>query len=149
MKRCPVKLPPSVYRNVLENFAIPCVDVVAARGKEFFLVKRKSEPAKGEWWLLGGRILKGETLVEAARRKMREEAGLQPLSLKQLFADETMFETSGFRVSTHTVNVVYLAKVKNKAVTLDKDHSDYKWFAKIDKRWHPYVKKALRSAGFK
>ena len=149
MKKGPRKLPTVFYKKVLENFAIPCVDVVVVCGHEFLLVKRKNEPAKGEWWVPGGRVFKGEKIYEAAKRKVWEEVGLKVLSLKQLFAEDTMFETSAFGVSTHTVGIIYSARVKSRKAVLDRDHSEYKWFSKIDGRWDPYVKKALRCARFK
>jgi 8-oxo-dGTP diphosphatase len=49
--------------------------VVVLNGRAV-IVKRAHEPRKGEWSLPGGIVELGETLVEATRREIREETGL-------------------------------------------------------------------------
>ena len=49
--------------------------VVVLSGRAL-IVKRAHEPRKGEWSLPGGIVELGETLVEAARREILEETGL-------------------------------------------------------------------------
>ncbi len=49
--------------------------VVVLNGRAL-IVKRAHEPRKGEWSLPGGIVELGETLVEATRREMLEETGL-------------------------------------------------------------------------
>ncbi len=46
------------------------------RDGKALIVKRAHEPRKGEWSLPGGRVELGETLVEATRREIKEETGL-------------------------------------------------------------------------
>ena len=49
--------------------------VIVQAGKAL-IVKRAHEPRKGEWSLPGGRVELGETLIDATRREMHEETGL-------------------------------------------------------------------------
>ena len=49
--------------------------VIVQLGK-VLIVKRAHAPRKGEWSLPGGRVELGESLVEATRREIREETGL-------------------------------------------------------------------------
>ena len=64
---------------------IPCVDVVVSNAsKKVLLIHRSDEPAKGKWWVVGGRIHKNESIVDAAIRKVREETGLEVEILKKL-----------------------------------------------------------------
>jgi ADP-ribose pyrophosphatase YjhB (NUDIX family) len=50
---------------------------VVLDGSRVLLVKRANEPLRGEWSLPGGAVDVGETLVEAIRREVREETGLE------------------------------------------------------------------------
>lgn len=37
---------------------------------------RENQPEQGKWWFPGGRIHFGESRLDAARRKVKEECGL-------------------------------------------------------------------------
>ena len=68
-------LPDDVYALVEESVPLLCVDFVpvreAARGREVGLIMRDS-PFGAVWCHLGGRVLRGETLVNALRRHARD-----------------------------------------------------------------------------
>ena len=66
-------IPWSLYEQILDNMPIACVDVAILHDGKVLLVKRLDEPAKGQYWLPGGRVLKGEMLRDAAIRKTRDE----------------------------------------------------------------------------
>ena len=53
-----------------------CVGAVAVRDGAILLIRRGTPPGEGLWSVPGGRVQRGETLVEAARRELREETGL-------------------------------------------------------------------------
>ncbi len=143
-------IPAALYRRILEAMPIPCVDVVLAGRGTFLLVKRKNMPAKGKWWFLGGRVLKDERLHTAVARKVKEETGIANIKIKKLLAArETMFRTSVFGPSTHSVNLVFLVEaVSPKGVRPDGQSSDLRWFRSINRNWPPYVQEMLRLAGF-
>jgi ADP-ribose pyrophosphatase YjhB (NUDIX family) len=52
------------------------VGAVVVREGRALIVRRAHEPRKGEWSLPGGLLDLGESLVDAARREVREETGL-------------------------------------------------------------------------
>ena len=64
------------YGKVLDNFVIACVDVAVIYGDMILLERRANEPIRGEWWIFGGRMRRGETLVQAAARNVSREIGL-------------------------------------------------------------------------
>jgi colanic acid biosynthesis protein WcaH len=110
------------------------------------LVKRENDPAKGQWWPPGGRILKNEKLESAAIRKCKEEVGLDVEIIKPLTFDETIFKEpsiKGVTSGAHTINVSFLARAKNNNPALCDQSSDYKWVSQVDEDLHPYVKKLL------
>jgi colanic acid biosynthesis protein WcaH len=64
------------YGKVLDNFVIACVDVVVLHNSNVLLEHRVNNPIRNEWWILGGRVRKGESLTEAAQRGLLAEIGL-------------------------------------------------------------------------
>jgi len=56
---------------------IPAVAAVMVQDGKLLLIKRGVEPSKGKWSVPGGRVEWGETLIEAVKREVREETGLE------------------------------------------------------------------------
>ena len=135
------------YKNIVKLVPIVCVDLLIVDGKKFLLGKRVNQPAREQWFFPGGRIYKGETILKAAIRKAKEEMGMRisAKNLSVLGVGETIFDGKGIDKARHSVNIVYLVKVNNKTkFHFDKtQHSEVKWFSKIDSSWHPYVKEFL------
>jgi colanic acid biosynthesis protein WcaH len=136
-------LPKDVYRVMVQDAVICCVDVLIVRRrrmsggtttKECLLVERSSEPAKGLWWLPGGRLLKGETFFAAAARKARDETGLSNVRPVQVLGVwNTFFPTSHWdddvSQGTQTVNPIILVEVDDidAQVKLDATSENYRW----------------------
>jgi len=50
------------YNQIIEVLPILCVDVIIQnKDGEYLLIKRANEPKVGCWWVIGGRVHKGET----------------------------------------------------------------------------------------
>jgi 8-oxo-dGTP diphosphatase len=91
------------------------------------LIQRGLEPFKGKWALPGGFVRVDESLDEAARRELEEEAGLKRVFLEQIFT----FGAPDRDPRERVVSVAYYALVKltahqAKAAT---DAADAQWFA--------------------
>jgi len=88
--------------------------VVISLGRAL-LIRRGSEPLKGEWSIPGGRLELGETLAEGVRRELQEETGLDVRVLELIEIFERIFpEPEGPRRSSrpryHFVIVDYLCE---------------------------------------
>lgn len=147
-------IPLPLYRKIVELMPIPCVDVVLKSGNKVFLFKRSYEPAKGKWWLIGGRILRGETFREAAARKAREEIGVDVKVGKMIGAYEEFFSRSRFDLSqgkkgTHTLSICFVAepKKKNFKLKFNEEYDGCKKISKIENKFDPYIKKVLEDSG--
>ncbi len=90
------------------------------------LIQRGLEPFKGRWALPGGFVRVDETLDEAARRELAEEAGLKNVFLEQLYT----FGAGRRDPRERVVSVAYYALVKLSAhrakAATDAAHAE--WF---------------------
>ncbi len=74
------------------------VGALVIRGHEVLLVKRCGEPGRGLWSIPGGLPRAGEPLVDAVRRELREETGLDGRVIGVVWVDEVIVEdTRGIR----------------------------------------------------
>ena len=91
------------------------------------LVKRGRPPLAGEWSIPGGALETGETLLEALRREMREETGLevQPHELLAVF-DRIIRDEQG-RAQYHYVLIDYLCTVQSGQACAASDAEDCRW----------------------
>jgi ADP-ribose pyrophosphatase YjhB (NUDIX family) len=83
------------------------VGAVVVKGGKALIVKRAHEPRKGEWSLPGGRVELGETLVDAVRREIKEETGLD-VDVGPIVEVFDRVHRAGDRVRYHFVIVDYL-----------------------------------------
>ena len=121
---------------------IPTVDAIVIHKGKFLLLKRNNPPMKGEWWIPGGRIRKGEELEDAVKREVLEETGLKCDILRQIGVINQIFP------ECHTISIYYLVKSESMDVKLNQEHSSYKWFSKLPKNSHLYLKTMIKNAGF-
>jgi 8-oxo-dGTP diphosphatase len=115
------------YQYPRAALAVDCVVFGFDEGElKVLLIERALEPFKGRWALPGGFVRVEETLDDAARRELAEEAGLEDVFLEQLYT----FGALGRDPRERVVSVAYYALVKmsahdTKAAT---DAADARWF---------------------
>lgn len=133
-------IPAPQYQQIIEVLPILCVDVVIKSHQgEYLLLKRDNEPRKGEWWVIGGRLLKGETLEQAVIRKVREETGLtveivQPIGYYEAVSQKNPF---GQAARLHAVSVVFSTTVNgNQQIKLDDQSADWKYSKELPADFH-------------
>lgn len=136
------------YEQIIIRVPIVCVDVVIYYDNQYLMIKRADEPAKGEWWLPGGRLFKGETIEQCAIRKAREETGLECYYDGIAHFDSTIFDTGPGGIPIHSVNFCVRLWTKSNGVELDKSCLDYKWITDIEPEYHDYIQRCLRKAMF-
>lgn len=137
------------YREAVTQLPICCVDVFLFNptDRTYLLVLRKDPPAKGAWWLPGGRLYKGESFFECSMRKCKDEVGLNVTPVKTLGFAATLFPDSMWDSQTHTVNTLVFAKVnEQEAPKIDKTCADYRWTPIDSVPEDPYVKMAYNKA---
>lgn len=118
---------PHTYQYPRAALTVDCVVFGYDEGElKVLLIQRALEPFKGKWALPGGFVHVDETLDEAARRELAEEAGLKYVFLEQLYSFGALDRDPRERV----VSVAFYALVKlsdhrAKAAT---DAANAEWF---------------------
>lgn len=133
-------IPLEQYKQILDVLPILCVDVIITNPcGEYLLVRRKTEPLKDQWWVIGGRVLKGETMEEAVVRKVKTEVGLTLRNLRPIGFYEEVFPDAPFDLQTglHTVSVVFAGEVdERQVITLDGQSADWAYSKTLPDIFH-------------
>jgi ADP-ribose pyrophosphatase YjhB (NUDIX family) len=105
------------------------VGVVVWHGERVLLVRRGKPPRVGQWSLPGGAQLLGETIAEAARREVKEEAGLEPV-LGDVVATVDLIERDRQgRIRYHYTLIDFVAEATGPELHPGSDAADARWFA--------------------
>src|SRR5437867_3740605 len=119
-------IPESLYTEIIGLIPILCDDIVVRRHDgQVLLIKRRNQPLKGEWWVVGGRLQHGEHAVDGARRKVREEVGITVRELSFLGYFEAFYSENAFDNSRtyHTLSLVFEALVETEVTVRLDDQS--------------------------
>jgi colanic acid biosynthesis protein WcaH len=141
-------IPQEEYDKILSMMPVLCVDLIILFNGKCLLLKRKNEPAKGQYWFPGGRVYKMETIKDAALRKAKEEVNLDCQFQKIISIEESMFkQNKNMMTDIHTVNICCeLVTDSISEISLDKQHDGHIWITidsakKLD--LHPCVIRPL------
>lgn len=93
------------------------------------LVRRAHAPRQGEWSLPGGRVELGETLLEAVRRELREETGLDVAVGPLVECFDRIHRDDAGRIRYHFVIADYLCRVTGGTLRAGDDAADAVWVA--------------------
>ena len=127
------------FLDVIDRTPLVSIDlVVADREKRILCGWRVNEPARGFWFVPGGRILKGEMLDEAFGRIATAELGngdWRRSESRLLGVFEHLYETNFASVpgiGTHYVVLAYRIDVDIRPTPPAEQHSKYAWLAESD-----------------
>lgn len=142
-------IPPSEWRAIVENVPLVSVDLVIEHDGGVLLGKRENEPAKGEWFVPGGTVLKNESRTDAVHRIADEELG-EPVVIDECLGTyEHFYNTSEVEDvdSKHYVATAYRCQLKraNPTIAGDDQHSAFDVFHPPFDEFHPYVERYLKA----
>lgn len=145
------------FSQVIAHTPLFAIDlVVLNEHKQMLVGKRLNKPAKGSWFVPGGRILKGESLEQGFKRLTLNELG-KSIELKQakllgLFEHFYKDSVFGDKISTHYINAAHLLSLQQdelKSLPTDEQHTGYRWMSleeiEQDKNVHKYTRDYLGS----
>lgn len=127
-------LPDRLFKQMQASMPIACVDLAIIRKRvtyELLLIKRKIYPEAGQWCLVGGRILKNESTIQAIARQAARELGIAVKVMRP------WSETHPFRVDNcptadkqkHYISLLYPVRISSGRPRLaGPEFDDCRWF---------------------
>jgi 8-oxo-dGTP diphosphatase len=116
------------YEYPRAALAVDCVVFgLDERDLKVLLIQRKLQPFQHTWALPGGFVRLEETIDEAARRELEEEAGVHDVYLEQLYTFGALDRDPRERVVT--VAYYALAKLSDHRIRAATDAMGVGWFA--------------------
>lgn len=110
------------------------VSAIIKKGDKYLFGRKQKDigPYPNTWVILGGGVdLEKESLEEAIRREIKEEANIEITKLKQLpFGEDYEPDKNGEK--THYVFLLYEAKYKSGEIKPGDDIISLQWFDKKD-----------------
>ena len=130
---------PQDFENVIRLTPLVAIDFIIRSPDERVLVgRRTNEPARGVFFVPGGRITKNETRPAAFRRISQEELGIGLDIARAHFhsVNDHIYETNRFckpGFGTHYVTLAYELTLALEISSLPRDqHGEFKWMSPDD-----------------
>ncbi len=130
-------LDPATFKEVIRNAPLVAIDlIVRNRQDEFLLGQRRNAPARGMWFVPGGRIYKNESFEQALNRVIRDELGLEhrPDGASFLGIFDHIYEENVFGDSSFGTHYVVLAHALDLDLSLPQlpvvQHCEYQWWSR-------------------
>lgn len=105
------------------------VGAVIVQGERVLLVRRDTEPLRGEWSVPGGMLELGEKLRDGVRREVEEETGMEVEPGEVLDVFDSIFTDTLGRTQYHYVLIDYLCRTISGQARPGSDVSDVRWVA--------------------
>ena len=120
-----------VNNKLYKNQGIHVINAIftVLNGKfKVLLIKRKNEPYKDDWALVGGALYNNEALIDGTKREIKEKSGLKDVNLYQFGVFDELGKTP--TINMRMIAVTYLGLVKASEKILDETRNTYdcKWF---------------------
>ncbi len=119
-------------KRIYPNQPMVGVGIVVWHGDRVLLIKRSKAPRAGQWSLPGGAQHLGETLAEAARRELREEAGIEVILGEIIATLDLIDRDDEGRVRYHYTLIDFAAEALSADVQPGDDAAEAQWFDRQD-----------------
>jgi colanic acid biosynthesis protein WcaH len=135
-------IPKKLYDEIVASMPITGIEAMIMKNDSILLMRRSNPPARGEWWLPGGRLRKGESFEDALRREVKEETGLAIVPVHFIGVYNRVFP------ERHDVALVFLCKIEDESagVLLNDEHSEYQFFKKLPRTLNPFIMKVIQDS---
>lgn len=118
------------------------VGAVIVENGQALVVRRSTEPLKGEWSIPGGVVELGETLRQAAVREAKEETGLEVEAGEVLEVVDRILYDPQHKVQYHYVLVDFLCRRVSGEARAGADASELRWITASELEGFPITDSA-------
>lgn len=141
-------IPTDDWRTIVKHSPIVSVDLLVRIDGGIVLGKRQNEPAKGYWFVPGGRVQKGESREEAVHRVAKEELDADIQLVESLGAYEHFYDTADVEDAggKHYLANGYVVEPESGGFEADEQHSELRIFNECPEPLHQYVRQYLVSS---
>lgn len=130
-----------LFSEIRRVMPIASVDLLVIYEGKLLLMLRNNEPVKDVWFTPGGRVRFGETLEQACLRKLKEETGLEAMSVEKKNVMDHIYP------GAHYITTFFRVDVRDDKVVMNDEHNDYRWISDVTEDFHPYVRHMIKEAG--
>ena len=125
-------IPEEEYKELIKKMPIFCGDFLIFAEKKYLLIKRKVQPVKDVYWVIGGRLRHNETMTQLAERVQMQEIGVSFSDFKIIGFSNYFFPDVPDARATHTPTLLHIVPVKKMfEPKIDNKHTDYIWSDKL------------------
>lgn len=141
-------IPDEEWATIVRNVPVVSVDLLVETPRGVLLVERANRPARGEWFVPGGRVRKGERLARAVDRVARGELGVEVEIEASLGAYEHLYEDAEVEGAggKHYLANGFHVRTDATGFDLDDQHGAARLFRTFPADLHPYVRAYLEAA---
>ena len=127
-------LPEKEYQKIIKSMPIFCIDFLISFQNRYLLIKRKEEPLKNLYWVIGGRLMFKEKITHAAKRIQEREIGTYFSNFREIGFSNYFFPDKQNSRATHTPTLLFHIAVKKMFnPILDEQHNNFIWSENIPK----------------
>ncbi|MBI2045833.1 MAG: NUDIX domain-containing protein [Parcubacteria group bacterium] len=118
------------YAKVLDSVVVATADIAVINNRGEILLGKRTRAPWPDWWIIGGRMMPGESFEEAASRKLKEELSLD-IEVSRLSYIGTYSLVWGERAQepiengSHTVSITMTATITDKEMAALKPNDEY------------------------
>ena len=124
-----IRFPGALMREYPDRPIAAVAACILDDDEQVLLIQRGQEPARGKWSFPGGAIRIGETLVDALKREVKEECGIEITGIELLSgASRVIYDDKGL-IQYHYVIFDYLCRPDEGQLHASSDADAARWFS--------------------
>ena len=100
------------YQKIIKSMPIFCIDFLISFQNKYLLIKRKEEPLKNLYWVIGGRLMFKEKITHAAKRIQEREIGTYFSNFTEIGFSNYFFPDKQNSRATHTPTLLFHIALK-------------------------------------